>query len=120
MQFDGQVDERIGGHLAGHLDGDSLARLGCDFALRVQGTSMIGAGILPGDLVLVRRDSAPPDGGIVVALIGDEATVKRLFREPGRVVLQAENPDFPPIVIDASSPPARILGRVMGVYREMR
>jgi len=103
----------------GRLGAESLARLGPDFALRIQGTSMSGAGILPGDLVLVRQDPEPRDGEIVVALIGDEATVKRLAREPGRVLLKPENPDFEPIVVDASSPPLRFLGRVVGVYREL-
>ncbi|MBM3318502.1 MAG: repressor LexA, partial [Candidatus Eisenbacteria bacterium] len=106
-------------NIEGHFDAGRLARLGGDFALRIQGESMRGAGILPGDIVLVRSDPEPGDGEIVVALIGDEATVKRFRREPGRVVLQPENPDYAPLVLDESSPPLRILGRVVGVYREL-
>lgn len=107
-------------NLEGSLDAGTLLRARPDFALRVQGESMRGAGILPGDLVLVQRDADPRDGEIVVALIGDEATVKRIYRERDRVVLRPENPDFEPIRIDESSPPLRLLGRVVGVYREMR
>jgi repressor LexA len=62
------------------------------FALRVRGDSMINAGILDGDLVIVKPDQDAPDGTIIVALIGDEATVKRLQRRGGRVQLVAENP----------------------------
>ncbi|MCE9636002.1 MAG: transcriptional repressor LexA [Planctomycetes bacterium] len=101
------------------------------FALHVRGDSMRGAGILDGDLVVVRRQETAEDGRIVVALVGDEATVKRLRirRHPGphldggpvaaqsRIELHPENPDFPVIV----PPPgeARILGRVIEVRRHL-
>lgn len=84
------------------------------FALRVRGESMIGAGILDGDKVIVRPQQTADDGQIVVALIGDEATVKRLRRKQGRVWLLPENPAFEPI--DGTD--AQIIGLVKGVYRE--
>ena len=85
---------------------------GC-FALRVRGESMIGAGILSGDLVVVRPQQTAMDGQIVVARIGDEATVKRLSRRSGQVWLLPENPDFEPI--DGSE--AEIIGLVKAVIR---
>ena len=90
-------------------DGDP----GC-FALRVRGESMINAGILDGDKVVVRPQQTADDGQIVVALIGDEATVKRLSRKKGQVWLLPENPAFEPI--DGTE--AQILGLVKAVYRE--
>lgn len=87
------------------------------FALRVGGESMLGAGILPGDLVIVRRQLQARSGDIVVALVGDEATVKRLgHASPDRIELHAENPAFPPIVI---TPPdeVQLLGKVIEVRR---
>ena len=84
------------------------------FALRVRGLSMMGAGILDGDRVVVRPQSSADDGQIVVARIGDEATVKRLRRKNGQIWLLPENPDFDPI--DGSE--AEIIGIVKAVYRE--
>ena len=84
------------------------------FALRVRGESMIGAGILDGDRVIVRPQQTAEDGQIVVARIGDEATVKRLRRRDGEVWLLPENPAFSPI--DGSE--AQIVGLVKAVYRE--
>ena len=86
---------------------------GC-FALRVRGDSMINAGILSGDLVVVRPQQSADDGQIVVARIEDEATVKRLSRKNGQVWLLPENPAFDPI--DGSQ--AEIVGVVKAVYRE--
>lgn len=83
------------------------------FALRVRGDSMIGAGILDGDLVIVRPQSVADHGDIVVALLGDEATVKRLSRKNGEIWLLPENPAYEPI--DGTD--AVILGRVKGVQR---
>lgn len=90
-------------------DGDP----GC-FALRVRGDSMIGAGILSGDKVVVRPQSAADSGQIVVARIGDEATVKRLLRQNGKVLLMPENENYEPI--DAAE--AEIIGIVKAVVRE--
>lgn len=86
---------------------------GC-FALRVRGDSMINAGILDGDKVVVRPQSTADDGQIVVARIGDEATVKRLRRRDGEVWLLPENPDYEPI--DGAE--AELVGLVKGVVRE--
>ena len=90
-------------------DGDP----GC-FALRVRGDSMINAGILSGDKVVVRPQQTAHDGQIVVARIGDEATVKRLRRRSGQVWLMPENDSYVPI--DGSE--AEIIGIVKGVIRE--
>jgi repressor LexA len=86
-----------------------------DFVLRVVGDSMINAGILDGDLVVVRQQDTAADGEIVVAMLEDEATVKRLRKRGGRVWLQPENPAYAPIVADE----ARLLGRVVGVMRTL-
>ena len=91
-----------------------------DFLLRVKGESMIDAGILDGDLLVVQRSQDARNGDIVVALAGedetaDEATVKRFFREDGRVRLQPENAAMEPIYADH----VQILGRVVGVFREL-
>ena len=90
-------------------DGDP----GC-FALRVRGDSMVGAGILSGDKVVVRPQPTANDGQIVVARIGDEATVKRLSRKNGQVWLLPENPNYEPI--DGTK--AEIIGLVKAVVRE--
>ena len=86
---------------------------GC-FALRVRGDSMIGAGILSGDKVIVRPQQTADDGQIVVALLEDEATVKRLRRKNGKIWLMPENPDYEPI--DGTN--AQLLGLVKAVIRE--
>lgn len=85
------------------------------FFLTVQGESMIEAGILDGDYVLVRRQSTANNGDIVVALIEDEATVKRFYKEQGRIRLQPENRFMDPIIV----PSAQILGKVIGLIRRM-
>jgi repressor LexA len=91
-----------------------------DFLLRVRGDSMVNAGILEGDVVVVRRQQDARDGDIVVALAGDdeaadEATVKRFFREAGRVRLQPENDAMEPIYASH----VEILGKVVGVFRTL-
>ena len=91
-----------------------------DFLLRVKGESMIDAGILDGDLVIVQRAQDARNGEIVVALAGDdeaadEATVKTFYREEGRVRLQPENASMDPIYARH----VQILGRVVGVFREL-
>jgi repressor LexA len=91
-----------------------------DFLLRVKGDSMIEAGILDGDTVVVRRQQDARDGDIVVALAGDdesadEATVKTFYREGGRVRLQPENASLEPIYANH----VQILGKVVGVFRRL-
>lgn len=99
--------ENIEGYLP--WDGDPSC-----FALRVRGLSMVGAGILDGDKVVVRPQNTAVNGDIVVALLGDEATVKRFHRDGSGVWLLPENPDFDPI----DGREATILGRVKAVIRE--
>ncbi len=85
------------------------------FALRVRGDSMIGAAILDGDYVLVKKQNAANLGDIIVALVEDEATVKTLANDHGRVVLMPENPAYSPIPFDRED--CRVLGKVCGVFR---
>jgi len=97
-----------------------LAAGGADFLLRVKGESMIQAGILDGDYVVVRKQQDARNGDVVVALAGedesaDEATVKRFFREDGRVRLQPENDALEPIYAQH----VQILGKVIGVFRQV-
>ena len=99
---------------------EPLARGGEEFMLRVKGDSMINAGILEGDLLVVRRQQDARNGDIVVALAGDdesadEATVKTFYREAGRVRLQPENDALEPIY----AAHVQILGRVVGVLRSL-
>jgi repressor LexA len=91
-----------------------------DFLLRVKGDSMIEAGILEGDIVVVRRAQDARNGDIVVALAGDdestdEATVKTFYKEKGRIRLQPENSALEPIYADY----VQVLGKVVGVFREL-
>jgi repressor LexA len=88
-----------------------------DFVLRVRGESMIDAGILEGDFVVVRPQDVAVDGEIVVALVGEEseATVKRFFHEADHVRLQPENTTMEPI----RSKDVRVLGKVVGLYRSV-
>ena len=96
-----------------YLTFDTNGRDGEYFALRVRGESMLYAGILPDDLVVVHQQQDARNGEIVVALLGDEATVKRLQRKGSEVWLMPENPDYKPI--DGRN--ATILGKVSAVIR---
>lgn len=89
-------------------------RSGEYFALRVRGESMIGAGIMDGDAVIVRKQETAENHAIVVAMLEDEATVKRLLRKGGHVWLMPENPDFEPIDGDECT----LLGIVSAVFRK--
>ena len=88
---------------------------GGDYALRVRGDSMRDAGILEGDYVVVHPSDDADNGQIVVAMIEDEATVKRFFREGDQVRLQPENPAYQPI----RTRDAEVLGKVIGVFRKV-
>jgi repressor LexA len=97
-----------------------LAAGGADFLLRVKGESMVQAGILDGDYVVVRKQQDARNGDVVVALAGedetaDEATVKRFFREDGRIRLQPENDAMEPIFARH----VQIIGKVIGVFRQV-
>jgi repressor LexA len=83
------------------------------FALRVKGDSMKDAGIIDGDIIVARSARTSDNGDIVVVLLGEEATVKRLFRENGKIVLKAENRDFPAIYSDE----VMVLGKVIACMR---
>jgi repressor LexA len=91
------------------------------FLLKIKGKSMEGAHILDGDYVLVHPQQTASNGDIVVALIEDEATVKRFYRTDRGITLKAENPKFDPIEIERSETASfRLIGRVMGVLRVMK
>ena len=91
------------------------------FLLKVQGNSMEGAHILDGDYVLVHPQQMAANGEIVVALIGDEATVKRFYRTDRGITLKAENPKYEPIEIERSEAASfKVIGKVMGVLRVMK
>jgi len=95
---------------------EQFAGRGESFILRVRGESMINAGILPGDFVVVQKDAEPSTGSIVVAGIpGDEATVKRFFPQGSRVVLKPENDTMEPLDFDVRD--VQIYGRVISVLR---
>ena len=112
------AEENVEEHLAVP---ETLARGdGEEFLLRVKGDSMINAGILDGDIAVVERAQDARDGDIVVALVGDdetadEATLKRLFREDGRVRLQPENDALEPIYAQH----VELIGKVIGVFRQL-
>ena len=89
---------------------------GKTFALRVKGDSMIGAGIMDGDRVIVKQQSTAENGEIVCALIDGEATLKRFFKKDGVVTLKAENEKYAPITLSAGE--FRIAGRVVGLLRK--
>lgn len=93
---------------------DTEGKVGEHFALKVRGESMLNAGILPGDMVVVHRQGDARNGEIVVALFEDEATVKTLRRKDGHVWLMPENPDYDPIDGDD----AELIGKVIAVVRK--
>lgn len=103
------VDERW---LSSGSAGNSVSH----FALKVQGDSMMGSGILDGDYVIVRQQQTAINGDVVVALIGEEATVKRFFKEGDHIRLQPEHPAMEPLIIDKQQS-LSILGKVVAVFR---
>jgi len=93
---------------------DSFAQ-SVDFALHVKGDSMINAGILNGDVIFIKSQNIAKNGDIVVALLEDETTVKRFFKEKNHIRLQPENDLLEPIIV----PDVKIIGLVVGVFRKM-
>lgn len=85
------------------------------FMLKVRGDSMINAGILDGDYILVKQQNTANNGDIVAALIGDEATVKTFYKEKGHIRLQPENPSYDPIIVEDD---VTILGKIIGLFRK--
>ncbi|MBI3798346.1 MAG: transcriptional repressor LexA [Deltaproteobacteria bacterium] len=100
--------------------GPALLGKGTHFALRVQGDSMIEEGIQEGDYVVVRQQDTADPGEIVVVLLGEEVTVKRLQQKGTSFFLEAANAAYAPIPLTSQSPSPRILGTVVGVYRDRR
>src|SRR5713101_39785 len=100
--------------------GPGLLGKGAHFALRVQGDSMIEEGIHEGDYVVVRQQDTADPGEIVVVLLGEEATVKRLRQQGKRLFLEAANAAYAPIPLTRQSSSPRILGTVVGVYQDRR
>ena len=100
------------------VDG-AFVRPGKHFALRVRGDSMKNAGIFDGDVVIVHHDAPLRSGEIAVAIIGEEATVKRYFPRRDKVLLIPENEEYEPIEVRPSDPEFRIAGKVVGVFRRL-
>ena len=88
-----------------------------DFVLRIEGDSMADAGILNGDYIIVHAQEQADNGAIVVALVGDEATTKRFYREDAKVRLQPENELYEPIIVNADE--VQLVGTVVGVLRRL-
>ncbi len=108
MLAEGNIEDYVSvPEIAGGGDGEYL--------LRIRGESMKDAGILEGDFVVVRSQDTARDGDVVVALLGEEATVKRFFREPDHIRLQPENETMEPI----RSREVKVLGRVVGLLRSV-
>jgi len=108
--------ENIEGEIAVDL---SFLPKGDTFTLKVAGDSMKEAGILDGDMVLVKKQRVAQPGEIVVAIINGEATVKRYFKENNRIRLQPANSAYKPIYVDKHSGDFRIAGKVIGLLRKM-
>ncbi|MEZ4865810.1 MAG: transcriptional repressor LexA [Caldilineaceae bacterium] len=108
------AEENIDGYLTA-VDAQVLARGGTFFALRVKGESMIDAGILSGDYVIVRQQPTAENGEIVAALLDHEATVKRFYKEGDHVRLQPANAQMKPILVHD----LQILGKVVSVVRQI-
>ncbi len=109
--------EDIVGHMA--LDSRFFKCSSETFVLKVEGESMRGAGIDDGDYIVVRPQETASNGDIVVALIDDEATVKRFFMEGGAVILKPENPSMAPVRIEGGERDVSIAGRVVSVVKRI-
>lgn len=108
--------EDIEGHFT--IDRSQMDK-GGTFFLRVKGDSMIHAHIVEGDLALVRPQPDAHNKDIVVAMVGGEATLKRFYREADRIRLQPENPNYAPIIVHEGDGEVSIVGKVVGIYRQM-
>jgi repressor LexA len=107
-------------HIEGHVMVDrTIARSDDTFALSVRGDSMIDAGIHEGDVIFARPQATAITGDIVVALLGEEATVKYFRLQGDRVLLEPANRYFSPIVVEKGTPGFRILGKVVGLMRKL-
>ena len=100
---------------------DVPADIPCDFLLRCKGDSMIGARIQDGDIVYIRQQDDVENGQIAAVLIGDTATLKRVYKAPGQLILQAENPAYPPMVHTAAgAETVRIIGLAVGFLSKVK
>ena len=100
---------------------DVPADIPCDFLLRCKGDSMIGARIQDGDIVYIRQQGDVENGQIAAVLIGDTATLKRVYKAPGQLILQAENPAYPPMVHTAAgAETVRIIGLAVGFLSKVK
>ena len=106
--------EDIEGHM---LIDKTLFKTEDAFSLRIKGESMIGAGILDGDYVIVKPQTSIESGEIAVALIGDEATVKRIYIKKTQIILKPKNKDMKPVAYNPDS--VKIIGKVIGVVRKI-
>jgi repressor LexA len=97
----------------------NVARSGGTFFLQVKGDSMINAAIRDGDLALIRPQETARNRDIVVALVDGEATLKRFYSDKKQIRLQPENPNYEPIIITADCRDIAIVGRVVGIYRNL-
>jgi repressor LexA len=106
--------------IQGYFSVDHMAVKGADcFFLRVSGDSMINAGILDGDLALIRPQASAENKDIVVAMLDGEATVKWFYKEHDHIRLQPANPDMKPIIIYPEDGEVTIVGKVAGIYRQL-
>ncbi len=114
------AEQHVDGQLVvdAELMGKPAPDAGPHFALKVRGDSMVNAGILEGDYVIVRQQPSAADGEIVVALIGDEATVKRFFHDQQHIRLQPEHPTMEPIILTQQHA-VTILGKVVALFRKL-
>jgi len=110
------AEERIEDEL---LVDERFVPKGKAFALKIKGESMIGAGILDGDYVLVQQQATVQEGEVAAVLIGEEATVKRFHKRHGVIELVSENPTMKPILVTEKDPTIRILGKVISVMRRL-
>ena len=110
------AEENIEGNIA--VD-TSFVPSGEVFTLRVTGDSMIGAGIFDGDYVVVRKQAVAEAGDIVVAVIGNEATVKRFYPDSDCIRLEPENETYGPIIVESDTPGFYVAGKVVGLLRKM-
>jgi len=107
-------------NIEGYINLDrNLVSSGGVFLLRVQGDSMIGAHILDGDFALVKSQPSAENGEIVVALIEDEATIKRIFKKRDLIRLEPANPKMEPIVVKKGEKKVTIVGKVVGIFRKI-
>jgi repressor LexA len=106
-------------YIVGHIVIDKRISKGEKvFGLRVKGDSMVGAGILEGDIAVVKQNQIPNEGEIVVAMIDGEVTLKRFLKKNGKPILRAENPNYPDIELNKfGEDRVRILGRVISIIR---